>query len=88
MGSAKNFKPNTILLWQKVADHPETQRIISMFPSANIKLIEHQRFPESNMSLSQALLAGKRTIMIGQTSSFTGNFDGTPGFNIHCMPYY
>ncbi len=88
MDIAKNFKPKTILLWKKVSDHPEAQRIINMFSTANVELIEHQRFPELNMSPSDALLQGKRTLMIGHTSSFIGNFDGNLGSNIHCMPYY
>jgi spore photoproduct lyase len=88
MDIAKNFKPETILLWQKVADQPEARRIVNMFPSANINMIEHQRLPESDMSPSQALLAGKRTLMIGHASSFVGNFDGTLGSNICCHPYY
>ena len=40
------------------------------------------------MSPSQALLAGKRTLMIGQTSSFVGHFDGRLGSNVRCRPYY
>ncbi|MBN2590133.1 MAG: hypothetical protein JXA96_09735 [Sedimentisphaerales bacterium] len=88
MDIAKSFQPKTILLWEKVSGHPEAQRIVSMFPSANIKLIEHQRSPELNMSPSEALLAGKRTLMIGHASSFVGNFDGKLGSNVHCMPYY
>jgi spore photoproduct lyase len=40
------------------------------------------------MSLSQALLAGKRTLMIGQTSSFVGRFDGRLGQSILCCPYH
>ena len=102
MDIAKRFKPKTILLWKKVADHPEAQRILELFPSAEIHVIERQRgghFP--NMSLSQALLSGKRTLMIGQTSSFVGYFDGQPGrfsycdkvrneacSNVCCQPYY
>ena len=40
------------------------------------------------MSPAQALLASKRTLMIGQTSSFVGRFDGQLGLNVHCCPYY
>lgn len=87
MDIAKNFKPKTILLWQKIADQPEAQRIVNMFPSANVKLVEHQRYPEFQISPSEALLAGKRTLMIGITSSFVGYFNGKLGYNVHCMPY-
>ena len=88
MDIAKKFKPEKILLWQKAAEQLEAQRIINMFPSAKIELIEHQRLPESDMSPSKALLSGKRTLMIGHTSSFAGYFDGRLGNNIHCRPYY
>ena len=88
MDIAKNFKPKTILLWQKAADQPEAQRIVSMFPTANIKLIEHQRHSESHMSPSKALLSGKRTLMIGHASSYVEYFDGKLGSNVDCCPYY
>ncbi|MHC4460183.1 MAG: spore photoproduct lyase family protein, partial [Planctomycetota bacterium] len=89
MDIAKTFEPNTILLWQKVADHPEAQRILGMFPSAKVYVIKHQRRPPSpNMSPSRALLSGKKTLMIGQTSSFVGHFDGHLGSTVRCCPYY
>ena len=102
MDIAKTFKPKTILLWQKVAEHPEAQRISGLFPSAKVQVIEQQRRPIlPNMSPAQALLGGKRTLMIGKTSSFVGHFDGQlSGFpfcdkvqngarsNVHCCPYY
>jgi len=87
--TAKRFKPNTILLWQKVSGHSEAQRIVKMFPSANVHIVEHQRKPPfPGESASKALLAGKRTLMIGETSSFVGYFDGRLGSNVHCQPYY
>ena len=88
MDIVKKFKPKTILLWQKAADQPEVQRIISIFPAANIKLIKHQRHTESNLSPSHALLVGKRTLMIGHASKFVGYFDGKIGSNVHCRPYF
>ena len=89
MDKARTFRPKTILLWQKVADHPEAQRIVELFPSANVQLIKQQKNPSlPNMSLSRALLAGKRTLMIGATSSFVGKFDGRLGSNVRCCPYY
>lgn len=89
MDTAKKFRPKTILLWQKVADDPEAQRILELFPSTKVQLIKHQRKPPSPyMSPAQALLAGKRTLMIGQTSSFVGHFDGRLGSNVRCCPYY
>ena len=89
MDKAKTFRPKTILLWQKVADDPEAQRIIELFPSADVRLIKQQVNPPlPNMSPSRALLAGKRTLMIGATSSFVGNFEGLLGSNVHCCPYF
>jgi len=89
MDIAKTFRPKTILLWQKVAEHPEAQRILELFPSAKVQLIKHQRKPPSpDLSPAQALLAGKRILMIGATSSFVGCFDGQLGSNVRCCPYY
>jgi hypothetical protein len=89
MDTARTFEPKTILLWRQAADDPEARRILKLFPSAQIRLIEWQRFDFSqNMSRSQAMLAGKRTLMIGRTSSFVGHFDGRLGPNVRCCPYY
>ena len=89
MDIAKKFSPRTILLWKKVADHPEAQRIVNLFPSATIKLIEHQRAPlPQKLSAGDALKEGKRTLMIGQSTNFVGRFDGNLGKNIRCCPYY
>jgi spore photoproduct lyase len=89
MDIAKTFKPKTILLWQKVAGHPEAQRILGLFPSADVHLIEHQRKQHlPNMSPGQALVHGKKILMIGATSSFVGQFEGQLGPNVRCRPYY
>lgn len=89
MDTAKTFKPETILLWKKVADHPEAERILGLFPSAQVRVIKRQRMSRlPDMSLSQALLAGKRTLMIGETSSFVGCFDGRLGSNVRCCAYH
>ncbi len=89
MGTAKSFSPRIILLSHKVAKHPEAQRILSLFPAADVRVIEKQRNPSlPDMSPSQSLLAGKRTLMIGRTTSFVGYFDGRLGKNVRCRPYY
>lgn len=89
MDICKKFKPKTILLWHKISEHPEAQQIVKKFPSADVHIIKHQRKPPFlDMSPAKALLAGKRTLMIGETSSFVGHFDGQLGPNIHCCPYY
>jgi spore photoproduct lyase len=89
MDIAKTFNPQTILLWRKVADHPEAQRILGLFPKAVVHIVKQQRVTTaSNRSTGQALVAGKRTLMIGQTSCFAGHFDGQLGQNVCCRPYY
>jgi DNA repair photolyase len=102
MDIARTFKPKTILLWRKAAEHPEAQRIVGLFPSAKLYVIDQQRWsPLPDMSPSQALLAGKKTLLIGQTSSFVGYFNGQPDStrscskmqtatlrNVLCRPYY
>jgi len=89
MDIAKTFRPHTILLWRKVADHPEAQRILRLFPSASVHIVEQQHIaPFSKMSAGRAMLAGKRTLMMGQTSRFVGRFDGLLGPNVYCRPYY
>ncbi|OHB61526.1 MAG: hypothetical protein A2167_02785 [Planctomycetes bacterium RBG_13_46_10] len=89
MDTAKAFNPQTILLWRKAADHPEAQRILGLFPKAEVRIVERQRVtPEFNGSAGKALVAGKRTIMIGQTSRFVGYFNGRLGPNVRCKSYY
>ena len=86
---ARTFKPHTILMWKPVAECAEAQRIISMFPSAKIEHVEHQRMPSvSRGTAAELLLKGKRTLMIGATGSFVGDFDGRLGASVHCCPYY
>jgi spore photoproduct lyase len=102
MDIAKQFKPSTILLWKKAAETKEAQRIVSLFPNTIVRLIDSQRldsFP--NLSPGQALVKGKRILMIGHTSSFVGFYDGHPDrfaennfpdksafSDVHCLPYY
>jgi spore photoproduct lyase len=87
--TAKKFSPKTILLWQKVSEHPEAHRIVKMFPAADVQVIKNQRNPSfASLPLAKALLAGKKTLMIGETSSFMGHFDGQLGSNVRCCPYY
>lgn len=89
MDSAKKFKPKTILLWRKVAEHPEAQRIVSLFPSAQVRVIKQQRYSHApSVSAGKALLEGKRILMIGQTQSFVNYFDGQLGTTVRCCPYH
>ena len=89
MDISRQFKPQTILLWKKVAEHTEAQRIVKLFPSAEVRLVKQQRYhPSADTPASQALLDSKRTLMVGRTSSFVGHFDGRLGPNVFCRPYY
>jgi spore photoproduct lyase len=89
MDTAKTFNPQTILLLRKATGHPEAQRILGLFPNTEVRLVERQRVsPHSSLSTSKALVAGKRTIMIGQTSRFVGYFNGRLGPNVRCKSYY
>jgi len=66
LDTAGKFKPKTILLWRKIADHPDARRILAMFPTADVTIIDHQRYqPPPNVIAGQALIAGKRTLMLG-----------------------
>jgi hypothetical protein len=38
MGTAKAFKPGTILVRRKVQRHSETERILRMFPEARVEI--------------------------------------------------
>jgi len=89
MDTAKRFKPKTILLWQKIVDDPEALRMLEMFPDAQVRTVEHQRAnPSLDKDLAQTMLEGKRTIMIGQTSSFVNHFNGNLGPGVAYRPYY
>ncbi len=89
MDTARDFKPDKILLWRKIVDEPEAQRIINLFPSVKVNLIEQQRYIQSkSVDAGKALVAGKRILMIGQTQQFVNHFDGRLGANVRCRPYY
>jgi len=87
--TAKNFKPDRILLWDKAADSFEAQRIINLFKDAEVEIIKNQRlnYPKS-LSMSEALQKSKKILMIGKTSSFIKHFNGDIGKNMRCFPYY
>jgi len=88
MDTAKAFRPHTILLWRKVERHAEARRIVGMFPEARVRIVERQRpvaIPER--SRDRAVVAGKRVLMIGETSSFVKHFDGCLGSGVLCYPY-
>ncbi len=87
--TAKTFRPHTILLWNKVAQHPEARRIVNMFPDAQVRIVERQRsVPVRDHATTHALVVGKRTLMIGEASSFVHRFDGGLGGNVRCRPYF
>jgi hypothetical protein len=102
MDIAKVFKPETILLWRKAANDSEAQRIVNLFPATPVKIIERQSFnPLQRLSSGQALIKGKRFLMIGHTSTFVAYYDGQPNrfpdtkfackfhsCDVRCLPYY
>jgi spore photoproduct lyase len=89
MDTAKDIKPDKIMLWEKVADEPEAQRIINLFPSIKVNVIKQQHYTQSkSVDAGKALVAGKRILMIGQTQRFVTHFDGRLGTNVMCRPYY
>ncbi|MBN2138422.1 MAG: hypothetical protein JW720_11505 [Sedimentisphaerales bacterium] len=89
MDTSRQFKPQTILLWEKVVEHAEAQRIVRLFPSAEVRIIKQQRYhPSAGKASSRALLDGKRILMVGHSSSFVGHFDGRLGPDVSCRPYY
>lgn len=102
MDIAKRFKPDIILLWKKISDDTQAQQIIKMFPNSPVSLIDNQKItPLHNISPPQALIKGKKVLMIGHTSSFVGYYDGHPDSfanytcknkssfsDIRCFPYY
>lgn len=89
MDTAKEFKPQTIFLREKIADHPEAMRIVELFPETSVKLVKHQRIPLRNDEpAGLALRRGKRILMIGQTTSFVSHFDAKLGSSVRCCPYY
>ena len=69
MDTAVKFKPDTILLWEKIADDPEAQRIVKLFPSAQIKIINRQQYLSGIVTPGQAIVESKRTLMIGRTQT-------------------
>jgi len=87
--TAKNFKPDKILLWDKAADNFESQRIINLFKNTKVEIIKNQRlnYPNS-LSTAEALQKSKKILMIGKTSSFINHFNGDIGKNMRCFPYY
>lgn len=89
MDTAKNFKPDKILLWDKASDSFETQRIISLFKNTPVKIIKSQKMDYSDpKSITETLQKSKKILMIGKTSSFINHFDGNIGNNMRCFPYY
>jgi spore photoproduct lyase len=89
MDTAETFKPTAILVWRKVERHPETVRIVGMFPEAHVEVIDRQRFaPTFARGSRHSLAVGKRTLMIGEASSFLRHFDGDLGGRLCCAPYF
>jgi spore photoproduct lyase len=89
MDTALSYSPEQIYVWQPVAQHPETLRILNLFPSAPVQYVTNQR-----LALSQATPPGlqireaKQILLIGKTSAFVHAFTGRPGQSLCCRPYH
>ncbi len=89
MDAARLYKPDNILLWRNVAVHPEAQRLLTLFPDAQVEIIEKQKLSASSIrSTSEFTLPNKKVLMIGETQSFVNHFSGGLGSSVHCCPYY
>jgi spore photoproduct lyase len=85
MDTALSYTPKQIFVWQPVAKHPQTLRILNLFPSTPVRFIASQKLPLSQtISVSDA----KYVLLIGQTQSFVHPFTGRPGQDLCCRPYY
>lgn len=88
MDTAGTFKPSTILVWRKVRQHAETERIVSLFPEAHVEVVDRQRLPSQFVhGRRHPIVAGKRILMLGEASSFLRRFDGCLADGMHCAPY-
>ena len=89
MDTAKNFKPDIILLWDKAADSFESQRIINLFKDVEVTIIKNQKLNYfSSLPMSEALRNSKKILMVGKTSSFINLFNGDIGKNMRCFSYH
>lgn len=89
MDAARLYKPDNILLWRNVADHPQAQGILRLFPDVQVEVIEKQKLSTSSIySASEFTLPNKKVLMIGETHSFVNHFTGGLGSSVHCCPYY
>ena len=89
MDTAGTFKPNMILVWQKVERRAETARLVGMFPQARVEIADRQRVaPLATPGGRHPTVAGKRILMIGEASSFLRHFDGGLGAGVCCARYF
>ena len=89
MDTARAFNPSTILVWRQVRRRAETERIVGMFPQADVRIVDRQRLvrPPGSRHV-HPIVAGKRVLMIGEASSFLREFDGCLGGTVRCAPYF
>jgi len=88
MDTAKTFKPTTILVLRRLQRHPEVERIIGMFPQAQVQVVDRQRdWNALRHSSKHAVVAGKRVLMLGEATSFLRHFDGCLGSGVRCASY-
>lgn len=88
MDMARTFRPSTILVWRNAEQPADAVRILGMFPQARVEIVTRQRIaPMPAHGSRHSIVAGKRTLMIGEASSFLRHFDGCLGSGVCCAPY-
>jgi len=88
MDTAKTFKPTTILVLRRLQRRPEVERIIGVFPQAQVRVVDRQRdWSALRPSSKHTIVAGKRVLMLGEATSFLRHFDGCLGSGIRCASY-
>jgi spore photoproduct lyase len=84
MDIAQSYTPKQIYVWQPAAKHPQTLRILNLFPAVPVQFTASQKPVSPGLSIRD----GKQILLIGQTQSFVHPFTGRPGQDLCCRPYY
>ena len=93
MDSAPFYTPKQIFVWHPVAEHPQTLRILNLFPSVPVQFTASQKLTPQQLSAagfgpSMSLRQAKQILLIGKTNAFVHAFTGRPGQDLCCRPYY
>jgi spore photoproduct lyase len=93
MDNAPSYTPKQIFVWHPVAEHPQTLRILSLFPSVPVQFTASQKLTPQQLGgagfgPSMSLRHAKQILLIGKTNTFVHAFTGRPGQDLYCRPYY